>query len=238
MSQANSNGIPFAAEFLTNGVNGYSGNGHNGNGHNVNGQNGHSHQAIAIVEKESYDAEFEGLIEQMLVRVGEDPERDGLVRTPFRVAKAMDFLTSGYEQSLDDVVNNAVFEDSGQEMVIVKEIEFYSLCEHHMLPFYGKMHIAYIPNGKIIGLSKLARITDLFARRLQVQERLTNQIADALEEILEPAGVAVSAEAAHFCMMMRGVQKQGSTTLTSAMRGIFKSDGMLRREFMDSVRGR
>ncbi|MCB9160249.1 MAG: GTP cyclohydrolase I FolE [Caldilineaceae bacterium] len=219
-------------------------NGRDTNGHNGNGRNGNGHNGVAFLEKpaqtksqEVYDPAFEALIEQMLVRVGEDPDRDGLVRTPLRVAKAMDFLTSGYRTELDEVVNDAVFEDDGQEMVIVRDIEFYSLCEHHMLPFYGKMHIAYIPDGKIIGLSKLARITDLFARRLQVQERLTNQIADALVEILQPKGVAVSAEAAHFCMMMRGVQKQGSTTLTSAMRGVFQTDDSLRREFMQSVRG-
>ena len=237
------------APFATNGhgltySNGHNGQSHNGNGHNGNGHRSNGHNGVAVLEKpaqtksqEVYDPAFEALIEQMLVRVGEDPDRDGLVRTPLRVAKAMDFLTSGYRTELDEVVNDAVFEDDGQEMVIVRDIEFYSLCEHHMLPFYGKMHIAYIPDGKIIGLSKLARITDLFARRLQVQERLTNQIADALVEILQPKGVAVSADAAHFCMMMRGVQKQGSTTLTSAMRGVFQTDDSLRREFMQSVRG-
>ena len=237
------------APFATNGhgltySNGHNGQSHNGNGHNGNGHRSNGHNGVAVLEKpaqtksqEVYDPAFEALIEQMLVRVGEDPDRDGLVRTPLRVAKAMDFLTSGYRTELDEVINEAVFEDDGQEMVIVRDIEFYSLCEHHMLPFYGKMHIAYIPDGKIIGLSKLARITDLFARRLQVQERLTNQIADALVEILQPKGVAVSADAAHFCMMMRGVQKQGSTTLTSAMRGVFQTDDSLRREFMQSVRG-
>jgi GTP cyclohydrolase I len=239
----NGNGLSYLNGNGHNG-NGHNGNGHNGNGHNGNGHNGNGHHGTALLERpvqaksqEAYDPEFEAIIEQMLVRVGEDPDRDGLLRTPLRVAKAMDFLTSGYRTELDEVVNDAVFEDDGQEMVIVRDIEFYSLCEHHMLPFYGKMHIAYIPNGKIIGLSKLARITDLFARRLQVQERLTNQIADALVEILQPKGVAVSADAAHFCMMMRGVQKQGSTTLTSAMRGVFKEDETLRREFMQSVRG-
>jgi GTP cyclohydrolase I len=172
----------------------------------------------------------------MLERLGEDPQRDGLLRTPLRVAKAMDFLTSGYTADLQTVVNNAVFEDDGEEMIIVKEIEFYSMCEHHMLPFYGKAHIAYIPNGKIIGLSKLARITDVFARRLQVQERLTNQIADALMEILDAKGVAVVTDAQHFCMMMRGVQKQGSSTIASAMRGQFKTDPATRAEFMGLVK--
>ncbi len=231
-------GVLTSNGYLSNGVKEVIGNGRNGNGSNGNGAAGNeqSLQAIAVKQSESYDPEFEGLIEQMLVRVGEDPERDGLLRTPLRVAKAMDFLTSGYEMSMEEVVNNAVFEDDGQEMVVVKDIEFYSLCEHHMLPFYGTMHIAYIPNGKVIGLSKLARIADVFARRLQVQERLTNEIANALEEILEPKGVAVAAEAAHFCMMMRGVQKQNSTTLTSAMRGVFKTDRDLRNEFMQTVR--
>jgi GTP cyclohydrolase I len=213
-------------------------NGHNGysNGHTHNGTNGHKPAVAEPAPVESHDPVFEGLVAQMLERLGEDTERDGLVRTPLRVAKAMDFLTSGYTTSLEEVLNDAIFEDDGQEMVIVKDIEFYSLCEHHMLPFYGKVHIAYIPNGKIVGLSKLARVTDVFARRLQVQERLTNEIADALEEILEPQGVAVIAEASHFCMMMRGVQKQNSSTVTSAMRGQFKENPELRREFMSMVR--
>lgn len=186
---------------------------------------------------ESYDPEFEALIRQMLTRLGEDPERDGLKRTPLRVAKAMDFLTSGYRTSLNRVVNNALFEDKSEEMVIVKDIEFYSMCEHHMLPFYGKAHVGYIPNGKIIGLSKLARITDVFARRLQVQERMTNQVADALVEILEPLGVGVVTEACHFCMMMRGVQKQNSFTITSATRGSFRADMRTREEFMHLIQG-
>ena len=187
-------------------------------------------------ESGSYDPEFEALVTSMLERLGEDPNRDGLKRTPLRVAKAMDFLTSGYEISLDEVVNDALFDDPCEEMVIVKDIEFYSLCEHHMLPFFGKAHIGYIPNGKIIGLSKLARVTDVFARRLQVQERLTNQIADALINILDPLGVAVVTEASHFCMMMRGVQKQNSSTIASAMRGIFRSDARTRQEFMTLIR--
>ncbi len=184
---------------------------------------------------ESYDAEFEKLIEQMLVRLGEDTQRDGLIKTPLRVAKAMDFLTSGYDASLQEVVNGAIFEEDVEDMVLVKDIEFYSLCEHHMLPFYGKVHIAYIPNGKIIGLSKLARIADVFARRLQVQERLTSQIADALVELLDPKGVAVATDAAHFCMMMRGVQKQGSTTITTAFRGEFKTDVTERQQFLSMI---
>jgi len=209
------------------------------NGHAMHGANGVGVKigGQTVTDKESYDPAFEALIEQMLVRLGEDPTRDGLLRTPLRVAKALDDLTAGYRMDMAAVVNDAVFEDDGQEMVVVKDIEFYSLCEHHMLPFYGKVHIAYVPNGKIIGLSKLARIADVFARRLQVQERLTNQIADALVEILQPQGVAVMAEAAHFCMMMRGVQKQNSSTVTSAMRGVFKQDLDMRREFTHLVRG-
>lgn len=185
---------------------------------------------------ETFDPEFEALIQQMLIRLGEDPERDGLKRTPLRVAKAMDFLTNGYRTSLETVVNNALFVDKSEEMIIVKDIEFYSMCEHHMLPFYGKAHIGYIPSGKIIGLSKLARITDVFARRLQVQERMTNQIADSLIDILEPLGVGVVTEACHFCMMMRGVQKQNSFTITSATRGSFRSDLRTREEFMHLIR--
>ena len=186
---------------------------------------------------EVYDAEMEANVKEMLIAVGEDPEREGLARTPLRVAKAMDFLTSGYTTSLDEAVNNAIFETDADEMVIVKDIEFYSLCEHHMLPFFGRAHVAYLPNRKIIGLSKVARIVDVFARRLQVQERLTNQVADAIEGVLDPHGVGVVMEASHFCMMMRGVQKQGSSTVTSAMRGGFKSNHSTRSEFMQLIKG-
>lgn len=212
-------------------------------GHQTNGKNGAQHaqrleeteNPYAIPPEESYDPGFEALVKQMLLKLGEDPQREGLKRTPLRVAKAMDFLTSGYQQSLAEVVNGALFEAEGQEMVIVRNIEFYSQCEHHMLPFFGKAHVGYIPNGKIIGLSKIARIVDVFARRLQVQERLTGQVADALVEILQPQGVAVVTEASHFCMMMRGVQKQDSFTISSAMRGIFKEDARTRQEFMELV---
>lgn len=209
------------------------------NGHNVDHdwEQRFDREDDEPIEIESYDPEFEALVRQMLTRLGEDPSRDGLKRTPLRVAKAMDFLTSGYRTSVDTVVNNALFEDKSEEMVIVKDIEFYSMCEHHMLPFYGKAHVGYIPNKKIIGLSKLARITDVFARRLQVQERMTNQIADALVEILEPLGVGVVTEACHFCMMMRGVQKQNSFTITSATRGSFRADIRTREEFMHLIRG-
>ena len=206
----------------------------------LNGNNHHPADLQVLNRKQNddtYDPYFEHLIEQMLLRLGEDPERDGLKRTPLRVAKAMDFLTSGYHTSLEEVVNGALFEAETDELVIVKDIEFYSLCEHHMLPFFGKAHVGYLPNGKIIGLSKIARIVDLFARRLQVQERLTNQIADAMLELLDARGVGVVVEGSHFCMMMRGVQKQNSTTITTATRGLLKSDEKAGEEFMRLVRG-
>lgn len=181
---------------------------------------------------------LEKLTQQTLVQIGEDPTREGLIDTPKRVAKALEYLTSGYQSSVEEVINNAVFEDSCDEMVLVKDIEFYSLCEHHMLPFFGRAHVAYLPQGRIIGLSKIARIIDVFARRLQVQERLTSQVADALMDALAPHGVAVVMEADHFCMMMRGVQKQNSSTITSAMRGSFKTDPSTRAEFMGLIKGR
>jgi len=177
------------------------------------------------------------LTHDWLSAIGEDPEREGLQKTPHRVAKAWSFLTAGYQKSLHDAAGDAVFEADGSEMVIVKDIEFYSMCEHHMLPFYGRAHIAYIPDGKILGLSKFARIVDLYSRRLQVQERITTQIADAVGELLEPRGVAVMMEGVHLCMAMRGVQKQNSSTTTSAMRGLFKSDARTRAEFMSAVQG-
>lgn len=185
---------------------------------------------------ETYDAGFESLVRQMLERLGEQPNREGLVRTPLRVAKALDFLTSGYDLSVEQVVRNALFTDDCKEMVVVRDIELYSLCEHHMLPFFGRAHVGYLPNGKVIGLSKIARVIDVFARRLQVQERLTNQIADALMDVLNAHGVAVVVEARHFCMMMRGVQKQNSSTVTSAMRGSFESNGRSRTEFLELIR--
>jgi GTP cyclohydrolase I len=185
---------------------------------------------------EVYDAELEGHVRAILARLGEDSDREGLQRTPLRVAKALDFLTSGYSTTLDEVVNNAVFESDADEMVLVKDVEFYSLCEHHLLPFFGKAHVAYMPNKKIIGLSKIARIIDLFGRRLQVQERLTNQIADAIEQVLHPHGVAVVMEGSHFCMLMRGVQKQGSSMVTSAMRGGFRQNPSSRAEFLELIK--
>ncbi len=183
-----------------------------------------------------YAPRLEALVRQQLVEIGEDPDRAGLDHTPLRVAKALDYLTSGYSTSVEEVVNNAIFDAEGaEEMVLVKDIEFYSMCEHHLLPFFGTAHVAYLPNGKIIGLSKIARIVDVFARRLQVQERLTNQVAEALEEVLEPHGVAVVLSGQHLCMMMRGVQKQDSAMITSAMRGTFRSDPRTRAEFLELV---
>lgn len=182
----------------------------------------------------SYAPRLEDLVRDQLVEIGEDPDREGLVRTPMRVAKAMDFLTSGYSTSLEEVVNDAIFDAEGaSEMVVVRDVEYYSMCEHHMLPFFGKATVAYLPKGKIIGLSKIARIVDVYARRLQVQERLTNQVADAMTEILDPHGVGVVMEGKHLCMMMRGVQKQESNMVTSAMRGTFQSDARTRSEFLD-----
>ncbi|SEJ43350.1 GTP cyclohydrolase I [Deinococcus reticulitermitis] len=170
-----------------------------------------------------------------LSAIGEDPDREGLTRTPQRVARAWAHLTAGYHQTLAEVVGEGVFAAEGSEMVIVKDIEFYSMCEHHMLPFYGRAHVAYIPREKILGLSKFARIVDLYSRRLQVQERVTTQVADAVEELLAPKGVAVLMEGIHLCMAMRGVQKQNSSTTTSAMRGLFRSDPRTRAEFMSAV---
>ena len=177
--------------------------------------------------------ELESSVKDIINNIGEDPTREGLVRTPHRVAKAYEFLTSGYQKNIDEVLNGAIFHEKYDEMVLVKNIDFYSLCEHHMLPFYGKVHIAYIPNGKIVGLSKIPRIVDVFSRRLQVQERMTQQIADTINHYLEPQGVAVVSEAFHMCMMMRGVQKQNSSATTSAMHGIFKEDARTRTEFLD-----
>ena len=178
------------------------------------------------------------IIEGLLNSIGEDPEREGLQRTPERVAKSLEELTQGCDQRLEDVVGQGVFNEECSEMVIVKDIEFYSLCEHHMLPFYGRVHVAYIPDGRIIGLSKIPRIVDMFSRRLQVQERMTSQIAEAIQEVLKPKGVGVVADAAHLCMMMRGVQKQNSSTMTSCLLGSFRSDPRTRSEFLDLVRNK
>ena len=177
-------------------------------------------------------AAFEELVAEMIRRLGGDPVREGLKRTPERVAKSLAFLTQGYGMKPEDVINGALFEEGHQNMILVKDIEMYSLCEHHMLPFFGKVHVAYVPNGKIVGLSKIARLVEVYARRLQVQERMTDQIAQAIWERVEPEGVGVVVEAYHLCMMMRGVQKQNSKTITSAMRGSFLEDQMTRDEFL------
>jgi len=184
------------------------------------------------------DDEMRQAVRTLLIGLGEDPDREGLIDTPKRVVKALKFLTSGYHQSLDELLNGAVFNEDSHELVLVRDIDLFSSCEHHILPIIGRAHVAYIPNGKVIGLSKIARICEMFARRLQVQERLTSQIADALQSLLEPQGVAVVVEATHMCMVMRGVQKPGSWTTTSAMRGVFADDAKTRQEFMSLIHHR
>jgi GTP cyclohydrolase I len=181
---------------------------------------------------------MENTIRRLLEELGEDPDREGLRQTPRRVAQALQFLTSGYDTNLDEIINGALFSVEYNEMVIVRDIDFYSLCEHHMLPFFGKCHVAYIPDGKVIGLSKLPRIVDAFARRLQVQERLTQQIAETIDDKVNPLGVGVVVEATHLCMAMRGVEKQNSVTVTSAMRGVFHGDARTRAEFLELIRVR
>jgi GTP cyclohydrolase I len=178
------------------------------------------------------------LYKELLARYGEDPDRDGLLRTPERMEKAMQFLTKGYAMNATQILRGALFDVAYDEMVIVKDVEFFSMCEHHLLPFFGKVHVAYIPNGKVIGLSKIPRLVDVFSRRLQVQERLTRQIADAIEDAIQPQGVGVVMEAQHLCMMMRGVEKQHSATVTSAMLGVFRSEQQSRSEFLSLVRQR
>jgi GTP cyclohydrolase I len=178
---------------------------------------------------------FEQIVSEMLTQLGEDPEREGLKRTPHRVTESLKFLTRGYHMSVDEAINGALFHEKHESMILVRDIEIYSLCEHHMLPFYGRAHVAYLPNGKIVGLSKIPRVVDVFARRLQVQERLTDQVADALMRVLEPHGVGVVVEAYHLCMMMRGVEKQNSKTITSALRGTFRDDAKTREEFLRLV---
>lgn len=182
------------------------------------------------------EAEMMQAVRTLLIGLGENPDREGLKDTPKRVVKALQFLTKGYHESLDELLNGAVFTESADEMVLVRDIDIFSSCEHHILPVIGRAHVAYIPNGKVIGLSKIARICEMYARRLQVQERLTLQIADALQGLLKPKGVAVVIEATHMCMVMRGVQKPGSWTVTSAMRGIFSEDARTREEFMSLIR--
>jgi GTP cyclohydrolase IA len=202
------------------------------------GDNGH----VELVEREgaegaiATDGTIAKLVTGVLGALGEDPSRDGLIRTPMRAEKALRYLTSGYSTNIDEIVNGALFDVQYDEMVIVKDIEFFSMCEHHMLPFYGKAHVAYLPSEKVIGLSKIPRIVDMFARRLQVQERLTQQIAETLEDVLKPRGVGVILEARHFCMMMRGVEKQHSGTVTSSMLGAFRELKETRHEFLSLCR--
>jgi GTP cyclohydrolase IA len=191
----------------------------------------------ATKEPVSQDAPFADKVRQVLAALGENPGREGLLATPERVEASLRFLTQGYRMTVEEAIGDAVFEEAHQSMIMVRDIEVYSLCEHHLLPFFGRAHVAYIPNGKILGLSKVARIVDVFARRLQVQERLTDQIADAIMDVLRPTGVGVVIEAAHFCMMMRGVEKQNSRAVTSALRGIFRDDSKTRDEFLRLAHG-
>jgi GTP cyclohydrolase IA len=184
------------------------------------------------------NASLAELTREMLLRLGEDPEREGLLRTPERMAHALEFLTKGYQEDPQEILRGALFTEEYDEMVIVKDVEMFSLCEHHLLPFFGKVHVAYIPNGKVIGLSKIPRLVDTFARRLQVQERLTTQIAECIQQAIHPEGVGVVIEARHLCMMMRGVEKQHSATVTSAMLGAFRNDENTRQEFLSLIRSR
>src|SRR5258706_6781197 len=202
-------------------------------------QTGHIHMTAGGIPRLhpcSYNRDMQDLIRQLLAELGEDPTREGLINTPKRVEKALEFLTSGYDANIDEVLNGALFTVDYNEMVIVKDIDFYSLCEHHLLPFFGKCHVAYIPTTKVIGLSKIPRLVDVFSRRLQVQERLTNQIARTILETIKPMGVAVVVEATHLCMSMRGVQKQNSFAVTSAMLGTFQTDPRTRSEFLELIK--
>jgi len=187
------------------------------------------------MDKDTSQTLMEDLVHNLLEAIGENPEREGLKRTPHRVAKMYDYLTAGYRRDIDEILNGAVFEEKYSEMVIVKNIDFFSLCEHHLVPFYGQAHIAYVPNGKIVGLSKIPRIVEMFARRLQVQERMTQQIAETINNVLKPDGVGVVTEARHLCMMMRGVEKQHSVATTSAMLGTFREDSRTRNEFLTLI---
>jgi GTP cyclohydrolase I len=193
---------------------------------------------VKVMSPKAEDGSIAPLIQELLVKLGEDPDRDGLQRTPERVDKALRFLTSGYRMDIAKIINGALYEVKYDEMVVVKDIEFFSLCEHHMLPFYGKMHVAYLPESKVIGLSKIPRIVDAFARRLQIQERLTQEVAQTIQEIIKPLGVGVICEARHFCMMMRGVEKQHSGAMTSAMLGAFRDRKETRDEFLALVNHR
>jgi GTP cyclohydrolase I len=193
---------------------------------------------VNVIPARPEEPDLAPLVREILVKLGEDPAREGLANTPFRVDKALKFLTSGYAMDLHKIVNGALYDVKYDEMVIVKDIEFFSMCEHHMLPFFGKMHVAYLPKSKVIGLSKIPRIVDAFARRLQIQERLTQQVAQTIQEIIDPVGVGVICEARHFCMMMRGVEKQHSGAMTSAMLGAFRARKKTRDEFLALVNHR
>lgn len=195
------------------------------------------HEGHAETSTADNTGSFENLVKQMLEQLGEDPHRDGLLETPARVTASLKWLTRGYQMSVEDVIGNAVFQEKHESMILVRDIEIYSMCEHHMLPFFGRAHVAYLPNGHIVGLSKIPRVVEVFARRLQVQERLTDQVADALCRVLKPLGVGVVIEAFHLCMMMRGVEKQNSKTVTSALRGAFRDDAKTRDEFLRLVHG-
>ena len=196
----------------------------------------HAKSVIPMIGSAAGQGPIAESVERILLELGEDPKREGLVRTPERSEKALKFLTSGYDTNVEELVNGAIFNEKCDEMVLVKDIEFFSLCEHHMLPFYGKAHVAYLPNDKVIGLSKIPRIVDMFARRLQVQERLTQQVAQCIQDVLQPRGVGVVIEARHFCMMMRGVEKQHSGTVTSAMLGAMRQRKATRDEFLALIR--
>jgi len=204
------------------------------NNSDIDGEARITHESIRLPEK-TVD-QIAKAYRELLRSIGEDVDREGLHRTPNRAARALEFLTQGYRQDLDEIINDAVFDSSASEIVLVKDIELYSLCEHHLLPFIGRAHVAYIPNGKVIGLSKIARIVDVFARRLQIQENLTTQIAESLMNCLEPCGVAVVVEAKHLCMMMRGVEKQNSVMKTSCLLGVFKEDARTRSEFLSLLK--
>jgi len=193
---------------------------------------------VKVMPPKPEDADLAPLVRQMLLHLGEDPDREGLVRTPHRVDQALKFLTSGYRMDVNKVVNSDLYEVKYDEMVVVKDIEFFSMCEHHMLPFFGKMHVAYLPKNRVIGLSKIPRIVDIYARRLQIQERLTQEVATKIQEIIDPVGVGVICEARHFCMMMRGVEKQHSGAMTSAMLGAFRDRKKTRDEFLALVNHR
>ena len=185
--------------------------------------------------KDKINSTLESIITELLSEIGENPNREGLKKTPLRVAKSWEFLSKGYSQNIDEIVNGAIFSEAYDEMVTIKDIDFYSMCEHHLLPFFGKAHVAYIPNGKVVGLSKVPRIVDMFGRRLQLQERMTQNIAKTINDVLDPKGVAVILEGHHMCMEMRGVEKQNSSTTTSYMTGLFRKDERTRKEFLDIV---